>query len=148
MAQGTVRTFTAFKRKMGDGTHDLDTHVFKLALITTLPTVADVSPSLGSYTEVSGTNYTAGGNTLTMTWTEDGNFVDWKHTGGDIIWTQSGTGPDNIMAGLIYNDTLVGKDAVAFIDLSGDGGITPISLQDSNVTWKPETSGNKIFRLS
>lgn len=148
MAQGTLRTFTDFKKKMGDGIHDLDTHVFKLALITTLPTVADVSPTLGAYTEVTGTNYTAGGQTLTMTWTETGGTIDWKHTGGDITWAQNGTGPDNIMAGLIYNDTLVGKDAVAFIDFSGDSGVTPISLQDSNIVWKPETSQNRIFSLS
>lgn len=148
MAQGTLTLFEEFSLNIGDGTHDLDADTFKLALITTLPTAAATTPALGDFTEVSGTGYTAGGETLTTTWTEAGGTSAFRHTGGTITWTQDGAGPTNIVAGLIYNDTNVGKEAICFIDFTTDGGTTPISLQDGDITWTPEAAQNRIFELS
>lgn len=148
MAQGTLLTFQEFKKSIGDGTHDLDTNVFWMALITTIPTVSDASPALGDYTEVSGTNYSAGGIQLTTTWTEAGGVSDFKHTAGTITWTQHASGPNNIKAGLIYDATSAVTDAaIAFVDFTSDGS-TAISLVDGDITWTPEASLNRIFRLS
>lgn len=150
MAQGTLLTYEEFRLDIGDGTHDLDGDSFKIALITTLPTVADGSPALGDYTEVAGGNgYTTGGAALTTTWTEAGGTADFKHTGGTITWTQNASGPTNIKAGLIYNiTTAVTGSAVAFVDFTGDNGTTAISLQDGDITWTPEASQDRIFALS
>ena len=60
MAQGAVTLFNEFPEELLKGTHDFDTHVFKLALITTLPTATQATPQLADFTEVSGSNYTAG----------------------------------------------------------------------------------------
>lgn len=147
MAQGTLTLFEEFALNIGDGTHDLDANSFKIALITTIPTAADATPALGDYTEVSGGGYSAGGEALTTTWTEASGTADFKHTGGTITWSQNGTGPTNIKAGLIYNDTNVGKEAVCFIDFTADG-TTAISLQDGDITWTPEAAQNRIFSLS
>jgi hypothetical protein len=147
VAQGTLLTFNEFRLTIGNGTHDLAADSFKIALITTLPTLADPTPALGDYTEVTGSGYTAGGEALTTTWTETSGAADFKHTGGTITWTQDGAGPTNIVAGLIYN-TAAGNDAVAFIDFTADGGTTPISLQDGDITWTPEAVENRIFRLA
>jgi hypothetical protein len=148
MAQGTLTHFEEFPKALGDKVHDLANDTFKIALITTLPTAADVTPSLGDYTEVSGAGYTPGGEALTVTWTEAGGVTDFKQTGGTITWTQNAGGPTNIIAGLIYNSTSVGNEAIAFVDFTADGGSTPISLVDKNVTWKPEATQNRIFTLS
>lgn len=149
MAQGTLTLFEEFSKSIGDGTHDMDTNTFKLALITTLPTAADASPALGDYTEVSGTNYTAGGETLTTTWTEAAGVSDFKHTGGTITWTQHASGPTNIVAGLIYDTTsAVTNAAICFIDFTTDNGTTAISLVDGDITWTPEAAQNRIFSIS
>ena len=148
MAQGTLTLFEEFSLNIGDGTHDLAADTFKLALITTLPTASLATPALGDFTEVSGTNYTAGGETLTTTWTEAGGVSSLRHTGGTITWTQDVAGPDNIVAGVIYNDTNVGKEAICFIDFTTDSGVTPISLQDGDIQWAPEAAQNRIFELS
>jgi hypothetical protein len=148
MAQGTLTLFEEFAKNIGDGTHDLDGDTFKIALITTIPTAADATPALGDYTEVSGGGYTGGGQTLTTTWTEAGGTADFKHTGGTITWSQNGTGPTNIKAGIIYNtSSAVTNAAVCFIDFTSDG-TTAISLQDGDITWTPEATQNRIFSLS
>lgn len=148
MPQGTLTTYEEFRKTVGDGTHDMDGDSFKIALITTIPTAADATPVLGDYTEVSGTNYTAGGEALTTTWTEAAGVCDFKHTGGTITWTQHASGPTDIKAGLIYNtSSAVTGAAVCFIDFTSDGS-TAISLVDGDITWKPELAQNRIFTLS
>lgn len=150
MAQGTLTVFEEFRKSIGDGTHDLDTNAFKIALITTLPLAADATPALGDYTEVAGGNgYTTGGEALTTTWTEAAGTADFKHTGGTITWTQNASGPTNIIAGLIYDTTTaVTGAAVAFIDFTTDAGSTAISLVDGDITWTPEAAQNRIFSLA
>ena len=67
--------YTSFKRRIGDGTFDLDADTLKCALLTSSHTpnashavFADLSDN-----EVSGTGYTAGGATLTsVTWANSG----------------------------------------------------------------------------
>lgn len=149
MAQGALTLFEEFSLNIGDGKHDLDTHVFKLALIdnTLAPAASDVTPILADYTEVTGTGYTAGGETLTITWTEAGGVATFDATGDPAAsWTKNASGPNDIFYGLIYNDTEASDTCVAFIDMTNDGGTTPISLQDGDITWTPHASG--IFTLS
>lgn len=148
MAQGTLTLFDAFSLNIGDGTHDLDNDTYKIALITTLPNKNTVTPTLGDFTEVTGTGYTAGGQTLTTVFTNTANVSVFRHTGGTITWAQNGAGPTNIVAGIIYNDTNVGKEAVCFIDFTTDAGTTPISLQDGDITWTPEAANQRIFELT
>jgi hypothetical protein len=126
---------------MQNGDHDMDGDTFKCALITTLPTKAQATPDFADFTEVSGTNYTAGGETLTVTLTEVGGVTTWDST-ANPSWTQHAAGPTNIVAALIYNTTHVGtNDAVAFIDMTTDGGTTPISLVDGDISITFNASG-------
>jgi hypothetical protein len=149
MAQGTLTLFEEFSLEIGDGTHDLDTDAFKIALLqdAVIPTAADLTPAFGDYTEVTGAGYTAGGAALTTTWTEAGGVATFDATGAPAAsWTQNGSGPTDIEYGLIYNNTDVGKAAVGFVDMTTDAGVTPISLQAGDITWTPHASG--IFTLS
>ena len=145
MAQGTLTVFEEFRKFIGDGSHDLDSDTFKVALITTIPTASEATPDFADYTEVSGTNYTAGGETAAATYTEVGGVATWDIA--DVGWTQSGSGPTDIKAALIYNTTHSGSnDAVAFIDMTVDAGTTPISLVDGDINIAINASG--VFTLT
>lgn len=152
MAQGTLTTFEEFRKNIGDGSHNLSSDTFKIMLIdnTTVPTAADVTPDSADYTEVSGgTSYVAGGATLTTTYTEVGGVATFKHTGGTITWAKDAAGPTNIYYAIIYNATHTGtNDAIAFIDLTADGGVTPISLQSSTINIDLGGGTGNIFTLS
>lgn len=148
MAQGTVTVFEEFTKYIGDGSHDLDNDTFKCMLInnTTVPTAATATPDSADFTEVTGTGYTAGGESLTITWTEAGGTATFDST-VNPSWTQNGAGPTDIYYAIIYNTTHAGtNDAVAFVDMTADGGTTPISLQSGDITLTWGASG--IFTLA
>ncbi len=88
MAQGTLTVFEEFRLYIADGSHDLTSDAFKVALITTLPTAAAVTPDLADFTEVTGTNYTAGGETSAATYTEAAGTATFDLA--DVSWTQNG----------------------------------------------------------
>lgn len=145
MAQGTLVVFEEFRLYIGNGDHDLVSDSFKIALITTLPTAAAATPDLADFTEVTGTNYTAGGEASAVTYLEVGGVATFDMA--DVAWTQNGAGPTNIVAALIYNTTHAGtNDAVAFIDMTVDAGSTPISLVDGDISLAINASG--VFTLT
>ena len=66
---------TSFKEELFLGVHDLDTDVLKIALYTS---AANLGPATTVYTttaEVSGTGYTAGGETLTNVTVSSANEI-------------------------------------------------------------------------
>lgn len=145
MAQGTITMFEEFSLYIAQGDiHDLNADTFKLALVNTAPSTSLATPVWAdiSSTEVSGTNYTAGGETLTTTWAEAGGTATFDATGTPAAsWTQHASGPTNIEAGVIYNDTATNDDLICWIDFTVDAGTTPISLVDGDITWTPNASG-------
>lgn len=146
MAQGSVTTFEEFRKNLADGSHNLSSDTFKIMLVTnaTVPTAADTTPDSADYTEVSGTNYTAGGETVTVTWTEVNGTATFATTTA-AAWLQDNAGPANIYYGILYNSTHTGSnDAIAFIDLTADAGTTPISLIDGDIT----INAGSIFTLA
>ena len=58
---------TSFKQELMEGVHDFTTHTFKIALYTSSATLGATTTAYSATNEVSGTGYTAGGNTLTVT---------------------------------------------------------------------------------
>ena len=137
MAQGTVYTFEEFRKTMADGSHDLDGDTFKIMLLSNTHNstiaIADATPDSADYTEVTGTGYTAGGATVTCTWTEAGGTATFATT-TNAAWTQNGAGPTDIRTALLYNTTHAGtNDAIAYIDMTSNG-TTPISLVDGDIT--------------
>ena len=145
MAQGDLTVYEEFRLYIGDGSHDLNSDTFKVALITTLPTASDATPDFADYTEVSGTGYTGGGETAAATYTEAAGTATFDIA--DVSWTQNGAGPTNIKAAIIYNTSHVGtNDAVAFVDMTTDGGTTAISLVDGDISITFNASG--VFTLA
>lgn len=143
MAQGDLLLFNEFSKDSLEAIHDLTTggNTVKVALITTLPVITQTTPTLGDFTEVSGAGYTAGGETISTN--QDVTVVSgpqYKYDSSDNpSWNQNGSGPTNVVAGVIYNDTdATGPDkALGFVDMTVDGGVTPVSLQAGNIsiTW-------------
>lgn len=148
MAQGTLLTFEEFRKNIGDGSHDLDTNTFSVILITTLPVVGAATPDRSDFTEVStGGGYSTGGIALTgVTWTEAAGVATFDSS-LLVSWTASAGSPTNIVAALIVDDTHAGtNDAIAFIDMTTDGGSTPISLVAGDISITFNASG--LFTLS
>lgn len=138
MAEGDVLTFEEFTLNIGNGTHDLDTHSFKVALLTNavVPTAADTTPALGDYTEcTAGGNYTAGGQALTVTYTEAAGVSTFQIT-ANSSWTKQAGSPTNAYYGLVYNDTNAGKEAICFVDLGGPVDMTAVDLV---INWGAST---------
>lgn len=146
MAQGTLTVFNEAKQNIANGLLDLSAGSdFKCMLITTLPTVAALTPDSADFTEVTGgTSYVAGGATLTTTWLESGGVVTFDSS-VNPTWSQDVSGPVNIVAALVYSTTAVGEDALAFIDLTTDAGTTPLSLQAGDITVT--FAGTGLFTL-
>ena len=148
MAQGDLLTFDEFKLNIGDGSHDLGSDTFAIILITTLPTVGATTPDRADFTEVSaGGGYSTGGITLTgVTWNEAAGTATFDSS-LLVAWTAAAGSPTDIVAGLLVNNTHAGtNDAIAFIDMTTDGGSTPISLVAGNISITFNASG--LFTVS
>lgn len=146
MAKGDVVVFNEAKQNIANGTLNLSSGSdFKCMLITTLPTAAQSTPDSSDFTEVTGSGYTAGGVTLSTTWNLSGSKVVFDSS-VDPTWAQNAAGPTNIKAALIYSTSAASEDALCFIDLTNDGGTTPISLQDGEI--KITFNANGIFDLT
>lgn len=135
MAAGDLTLFNDFTRQLALKEVDLDTDIYKFALVTNAvaPLVGDTTPVFGDYTEVSGTNYTAGGETVStgMDATLTGATTNWKTT-TVASWTQHASGPANIRWGILYNDQGATKYAAAFVVI-GDGA--DVSLADGDISY-------------
>lgn len=146
MAQGDFVLFNDLSRQLLEKVHDLNAaDTVKVALInnTTVPTAATATPVLGDFTEVTGTNYTAGGETVTTPVVSQVSGSQFKFDGDNVSWTQNAGGPTDVYYGVVYNDTdAVGPDsAIGFIDMTVDGGTTPISLAAGNIAINWNASG-------
>jgi hypothetical protein len=108
---------SSFKQQLFLGEHDLDTDIIKMALYTSAATLSAATTAYTTSNEVSssGTNYTAGGNTLTgATVSLSGTtaFVDFS----DTSWT---TATITARGALIYNSSKSDK-AIAVLDFGSD----------------------------
>jgi hypothetical protein len=131
---------SSFKQQILLAEHDMDTDVFKIALYTS---AANLDASTTVYTtsdEVTGTGYTAGGNTLTgatVTLTGTTAFVDFS----DTSWS---TATITARGALIYNSSKSDK-AVAVLDFGSDktstGGTFTIQFPVNDAT-------NAIIRIA
>ena len=144
MAQGDLTLFNEFRSQVLQGEHDLNaTDTIKVALITNavVPTASTTTPTLADFTQVTGTNYTAGGATITTPVVSNVSGATYKFDGDNVSWTQNASGPTDIYYGIIYNDTNASDMAIAFIDMTVDSGTTPISLAAGNIAINWNASG-------
>ena len=107
---------TSFKEDLFQKEQDMDSDTIKIALYTSSATLDASTTAYTTSNEVTGTGYTAGGNTLTgATIGTSGTtaYVDFD----DPEWTSASF---TARGALIYNDTLAGNNSIAVLDFGGD----------------------------
>ena len=135
---------TSFKVELLKGVHDFTNgtgDTFKMALYTSSATLDASTTAYSATNEVSGTGYTAGGETLTsVTPTNDGTtaVVDFA----DVTWSASTI---TARGALIYNSTAAGNPAVAVLDFGVD---KTSSASDFVVAVPSPTAADAIVRIA
>jgi len=142
----TTAMCTSFKSELLGGTHDLDTHSIKLALIKATPTgtynaaTTNYSDVTGNSDEASGTGYTAGGQVLdSVTISTDGTtaIIDIA----DEVFTSATISADGC---IIYN-TSASNAAIAVIDF---GGTKTSTNGDFTIQFPAADASNAIIRIA
>jgi len=133
---------TSFKKELLEGIHDFRTtgDTFKIALFTSSATLGASTTAYAVTNEVSGTGYTAGGNTLSKVNPSSSGttaFTDFA----DTTWS-SATITAN--GALIYNDTESDK-AVVVLAFGGDKTSTN---GDFTIQFPTADASNAIIRIA
>ena len=134
---------TSFKQELMEGVHDFTSHTFKIALYTSSATLSAATTAYSATNEVSGTGYTAGGETLTVT----GGAVSISGTTAFIDFSDVSWASATITArgALIYNDTVAGDPAVAVLDFGADKTATSGTF---TVQFPTADASNAIVRIA
>lgn len=120
---------------------NLDSDSVKLALVTdTYTPDANTHDQYADVTnEVSGTNYTAGGNTLdTPTWATSGGYVTYDTA--DEAWASATF--SSVRGGVGYDDALAGDPLLWAVTLGADYSVT-----SGTFTWQVSANGHFRFDI-
>lgn len=134
---------TSFKQELLTGTHNFTNgtgDTFKIALFTSSATLGAATTAYTTSNEVSGTGYTAGGNTLTnVTPSTSGTtaFTDFA----DTTWSSATI---TARGALIYNSTDSDK-AVVVLDFGSDKTSTN---GDFTIQFPTADASNAIIRIA
>jgi len=142
---------TSFKVELLSGGHNFNTtnvarsantaDVFKIALYTSSATLGDTTTAYSVSNEVSGTGYSAGGNTLTISQVPTSSsttaFIDFA----DTTWS---TATITANGALIYNSTN-SDTAVAVLAFGGDKTST---AGDFTIIFPTADASNAIIRIA
>lgn len=134
---------TSFKQELLTGTHNFTNgtgDTFKIALFTSSATLGAATTAYSTSNEVSGTGYTAGGNTLTnVTPSSSGTtaFTDFA----DTTWSSATI---TARGALIYNSTDANK-AVVVLDFGSDKTSTN---GDFTIQFPTADASNAIIRIA
>ena len=135
---------TSFKQALLDGEMDFSSdtsQVFKIALYTSSATLGATTTAYSVTNEVSGSGYTAGGNTLTVvapTTSGTTAFLDFN----DTTWA---TATITARGALIYHADGVGDPAVAVLDFGSDKTST---AGDFTIQFPTADASNAIIRIA
>lgn len=142
----TTAMCTSFKSELLGGTHDLDTHTLKLALIKASPsgtynaTTTNYSDVTGNSDEASGTGYSSGGQNL------DGATISTDGTTAIVDFTDEVFSSATVSADgcIIYNSSASNK-AICVIDF---GGTKTSTNGDFTIQFPAADASNAIIRIA
>ena len=135
---------TSFKKELLEAVHNFKNSggdTFKIALYTNSASFNAATTAYTTSNEVTGTNYTAGGNTLTrVDPTSSGTtaFTDFA----DTTWASSTI---TARGAMVYNDTASGNPAVVILDFGSDKTSTN---GDFTVVFPAADESNAIIRIA
>ena len=134
---------TSFKKELLEGTHNFKNSggsTFKLALFTSSATLGASTTAYATTNEVSGTGYSAGGNTLTRV----DPSTDGTTAITDFADTTFSTATITANGALIYNSSASDK-AVIVLAFGGDKTST---AGDFTVQFPTADASNAIIRIA
>lgn len=139
----TQAVCNSFKQELLHGIHDFRTtgDTFKIALYTSTATLSKSTTAYATTNEVSGTGYTAAGNTLTKvnpSLSGDTALTDF----GDSTWS---TSTITARGALVYNDTEAGNNSIFVLDFGSDKSS---SAGDFIVKFPAADATNAIIRIT
>lgn len=139
-------TTTSFRVQLLQAVHNFDTDTFKIALYTG---AADIGPDTTAYTatgEASGTGYTAGGNTLTVSVTPTYATNTYGAVTAYISFANTSWASASFTArgALIYNSSKSNK-SVAVLDFGADKTVTAGTF---TVQFPTADANSAIVRIS
>ena len=144
MAAGAFTFYHQFAELVADGTLDLDTDGFKLALFTSSHTPATSDTTFSSLTsQVTGNGYTAGGTALaSITWAQTAGVATFD--AADVVYTAD-SGSIVARYAVLYDTTLAGAgDLIGYFLL--DATPADVTATDGN-TLTVQWHANGIFTL-
>jgi len=137
----TQTATNAFKTGLMNGTYNFNTDAFKIALYTANATLDATTATYTSTNEITGTGYTAGGNSLTVTTTpttgSSGNVAYISFA--NVSWS----GALTARGALIY-DVTNGNKTVCILDFGGD----KTSTTTFTVQFPAATNTSAIIRIA
>ena len=135
---------TSFKKELLEAKHNFllsGGNTFKIALYTSSATLSAATTAYSTTNEVSGTNYTAAGNTLTR--------IDPSSSGttaltdfADTTWSSSTI---TARGAVIYNDTASGDPSVLGLNFGSDKAS---SSGDFTIAFPAADASNAIIRIA
>ena len=131
------QNFNTTNRALSSNTQD----VFKIALYTSSATLDATTTAYTTSNEVTGTNYTAGGNTLTVSVVPTSSGTTAYLSFSNTSWS---TATITARGALIYNSTNANK-AVAVLDFGSDKTSTAGTFQ---INFPTADASNAIIRIA
>ena len=135
---------TSFKKELMEAKHNFllsGGNTFKIALYTSSATLSAATPAYSATNEVSGTNYTSAGNTLTR--------VDPSSSGTtgltDFADTTWGSITITARGAVIYNDSASGDPSVIVLNFGADKSS---SAGDFTITFPTADASDAIIRIA
>jgi len=135
---------TSFKKELLEGVHNFKNsggNTFKVALYTNSASFTAATTAYTATNEVTGTGYTAAGNTLTRvdpTTSGTTAYTDFA----DTTWTSSTI---TARGALVFNDSASGDPSVIVLDFSSDKSS---SAGDFTIAFPAADASNAIIRIA
>ena len=135
---------TSFKKELMEAKHNFlnsGGNTFKIALYTNSASFTAATTAYTTSNEVTGTGYTAAGNTLTRvdpTTSSTTAYTDFA----DTTWTSSTI---TARGALVFNDSASGDPSVIVLDFSADKSS---SAGDSTIAFPAADASNAIIRIA
>jgi hypothetical protein len=132
---------TSFKVQLMQGTQNFSSNTFKMALYTSSASLGPTTTNYSATNEISGTGYTAGGNTLTVSTTPTSSgttaFISFSNTS----WTSASF---TARGAMIYNSTN-SNTCVAVFDFGADKTVVDGTF---TITFPTADSTSAIIRIA
>lgn len=141
----TQAMVTSFKVGVLDGTFDFSsgtTQTFKIALYTSSATLDATTTAYSATNEVSGTGYTAGGETLTIAVNPTSSGTTAYLDFSDVTWSSATI---TARGALIYLANGTTNPAVAVLDFGADKTST---AGDFTIVFPAADASNAIIRIA